>query len=96
MTPEIDQQDDIPYIPASEVPVTLEKMSEAELQNRLYGGVRIGHSASSGIRGYNQYHIRHNQPFHCVTVKRLKDTLLAWGVEGNRAEKLAREVGYEK
>ena len=96
MTQDIDIQDDAPYIPASEVPATLEKMGEAELQNRLYGGVRIGHSASSGIRGYNQYHLRHNQPFHCVSVKRLRAMLLAWGVEENRAEKVSKEVGYEK
>lgn len=74
----------------------LEKMSELEIKQRLYGGVKMGSVTSSGIRGYNAYHLKHGQPWHCVTVCRLKEILLSWGLEEDRADKLSREVGYAK
>lgn len=76
--------------------VELEKMSEVELKHRLYGGVQMGKITSRGIRGYNAYHLKHGQPWHCVTIQKLKEMLLNWGVEETRAEKLSKEVGYAK
>lgn len=76
--------------------VELNKMSETEIKQRLYGGVKMGKITSSGIRGYNAYHLKHGQPHHCTTVAKLKEMLLSWGVEEDRADKLSKEVGYEK
>ena len=72
----------------------IHKITEVELKHRLYGGVVMGGVTSSGIRAYNHYHLKHKQPWHCVTVKKLKELLLSWGVETARADKLAMEVGY--
>lgn len=92
----MNSEDDPIEFEIADVPVTLEKMPEAEVQQRLFGGVKLGNFASSGIKGYNEYHIKHGQPWHCVTISRLKEMLLAWGVEENMADKLSMEVGYAK
>ena len=87
--------DELPPVELAVEPVAtnLSKMPEIEIQQRLFGGVRVCNSTSKGIRGYNEYHKRHGQPWHCVSVKRLKEMLLSWGVDEDRAGKLAKEVG---
>lgn len=57
-------------------------MDEAELLERL-----------ARIKGYNEYHVRHGQKHHCVTVKNLQDRIIRWGF-GDQAEKLSKQFGH--
>ena len=84
-----------PDFPVVNDPIHHNKLPEEEVMMRLKGGMRAGKWVSSGIKGYNETFAKF-MPHHCVTVGKLNEMLLGWGVDADRAEKLASQYGYKK
>ena len=70
-------------------------ISVEEVRGRLFGFRDIKPIKHSGIKGYNEFHLSVNQPWHCTTIVRLAELLTMWGHDAMKWLKgEARGVGY--
>lgn len=72
----------------------VEKIDENELRVRLFGS-KDPLFCSTGIKGYNEFQLENERPWHCTTVVRLAELLTRWGHDAVKWIKgEAKGVGY--